>query len=220
MLLWDGGNNDFPFYVPDLHITVADPHRAGHETAYHPGETNLRSADAVIINKVDTATAEQVAAVRETIAQVNPTAVVIEAASPVTVDDPSAIGGKSVIVVEDGPTLTHGEMSFGAGTIVAEQHGATPADPRPYATARCKDVFEKYPHLGIVVPAMGYGAEQMQELEATINATPADVVVIGTPIDLGRLLKLNKPAVRVGYELDEQGDVTVEQLLERLPLGK
>lgn len=219
VVLWDGGNNDFPFYVPDLHITVADPHRAGHETSYHPGETNLRSADAVIINKVDTAPPEQVAAVRETVARANPSAVVIEAASPVTVDDPEAIRGKSVIVVEDGPTLTHGEMGFGAGTIAAEQLGATPVDPRPYAAGSLQGVFAKYSHLGAVLPAMGYGAEQMRELEATINATPADVVVIGTPIDLGRLLKLNKPAVRVRYELEERGGVTVEQLLERLPLA-
>lgn len=216
VLLWDGGNNDFSFYRPDLHITVADPHRAGHETAYHPGETNLRSADVVIINKVDTATAEDVAAVRTTIQLVNPSALIIEAASPVTVDEPDVVSGKSVVIIEDGPTLTHGEMSFGAGTIAAEQHRAIPIDPKPYAVGSLQDVFKQYPNLAAVVPAMGYGSEQMRELEATVNATPADVAVIGTPIDLGRLLQLNKPTVRVRYELDDHAAEQVSRLLDDL----
>lgn len=216
VVLWDGGNNDFPFYVPDLWIAVADPHRLGHETSYHPGETNLRAADAVIINKVDTAPAENVAALRATISRVNPKAVIIEAESPVTVDDPAAVEGKSVIVVEDGPTLTHGEMSFGAGVIASQRLGATLVDPRPYAVGSLQQVYKKYAQLGTLLPAMGYGAQQMKELEETINATPADVVVIGTPIDLGKLLTLNKPAVRVRYELDEKGDVTLAQLLDKL----
>jgi len=219
VILWDGGNNDFPFYIPDLWITVADPHRLGHETSYHPGETNLRAADVVIINKVDTAPAENVAALRETVARVNPKAVVIEAASPVAVDDPEAIRGKSVVVVEDGPTLTHGEMSFGAGVIAAQRLGATLVDPRPYAVGSLQQVYKKYTQLGALLPAMGYGAQQMKELEATINATPADAVVIGTPIDLGKLLKLNKPAVRVRYELEELGGASLAQVLDRLPLG-
>lgn len=214
VLLWDGGNNDFSFFKPDLHITVADPHRAGHETAYHPGETNLRSADAVIINKVDTASEEDVAAVRAAVERVNPRAVVIEADSPVTVDRADELAGKSVVIIEDGPTLTHGEMAFGAGSIAAQQHGAVPVDPRPYATGTLVDVFKANPHLGELVPAMGYGREQMDELEATVNATPADAVIVGTPIDLSRILQLNKPAHRVGYELAERGEVTVASLLE------
>lgn len=215
VLLWDGGNNDFSFYVPDLHITVADPHRAGHETAYHPGEANLRAADVVIINKVDTASSERVNTVRNTAASLNPKATIIDAASPVTVSDAALLAGRRVVIVEDGPTLTHGGMTFGAGTIAARKHDAIPVDARPYARGSLRDVFATHPALEEVVPAMGYGAEQMAELEQTVNEVPADVVLIGTPIDLGRLLKLNKPAVRVGYELEEKGDVTVADVLER-----
>lgn len=216
VLLWDGGNNDFSFYTPDLHITVVDPHRAGHETTYHPGETNLRSADAVIINKIDTAEPEDVATVRATVERVNPDATIIEAASPVSVERADELAGKSVVVIEDGPTLTHGEMNFGAGSIAAEQHGATPVETRPYAVGSLKEVFAQYPDLGALVPAMGYGEEQIRELEATVNATPADAVIVGTPIDLSRILQLNKPAHRVGYELAEQGPVDVADLVEKL----
>jgi predicted GTPase len=216
VLLWDGGNNDFAFYRPDLQITVVDPHRAGHETAYHPGETNLRSADVVVINKVDTAAAADVAAVRATVERVNPRATIIEAASPVTLERADLIAGKSVVVIEDGPTLTHGEMGFGAGTIAARQHGGVLVDPRPHAVGSLRDVFARHPHLAELVPAMGYGGEQMRELEATINATPAEIAIIGTPIDLGQLLRLNKPVLRVRYELAEQGDITLADLLETL----
>lgn len=218
VILWDGGNNDFAFYKPDLTITVVDPHRPGHEVLYHPGETNFRLADVIIINKVDTASPEQVAAVRESIAKYNPEATVIEAASPITVDQPEMIQGKKVVVVEDGPTLTHGGMAYGAGIIGAKNAGATPVDVRPYAVGSLQEVFRTYSHLGAVLPAMGYGVEQMRELAETVNRTPADAVVIGTPIDLGRLLELNKPTVRVGYELKELSDVTLEDVIDKLNL--
>ncbi len=220
VVLWDGGNNDFPFYHPNLLITVADPHRPGHETAYHPGETNLRMADVIVVNKVDSASSEQVDAVLATVQSVNPNAHVVMAASPITVDDPSVIQGKRVVVVEDGPTLTHGEMAYGAGVIAAKEVGATLVDPRPYAGGSLQDVFRKYDHLADLVPAMGYGETQMRELEATINATPADAVIIGTPINLGRILKLNKPAVRVHYELKELGETSLEMLLLDRVLAK
>lgn len=220
VVLWDGGNNDFPFFHTDLLITVVDPHRPGHETKYHPGETNLRMADVVIINKVDSAPPEQVEAVRAAVARANPGAQVILAASPITVDDPEAIRDKHAVVIEDGPTLTHGEMGFGAGTIAGQQAGAQLLDPRPYAVGSLRQVFEKYAHLGDLVPAMGYGEQQMKELEETVNNTPADVAIIGTPIDLGRLLTLNKPAVRVRYELKELEGPSLEQLLaERISVN-
>lgn len=202
VLLWDGGNNDLPFYTPDLHIVVADPLRAGHETAYHPGETNLRMADVVVVNKMDSASAEQVSALLEAIHEVNPGALVVRAASRVTVDDPEAIAGRRVLVVEDGPTLTHGEMKWGAGVVAARAHGASEiVDPRPWATGTIADTMRRYA-VGPVLPAMGYSAGQLAEMEALIDATDADVVVIGTPIDLRRVIELSKPAVRVSYELE------------------
>ncbi len=215
VIVWDGGNNDVPFYKPDLHIVVADPHRPGHELAYHPGETNLRMADVVIINKVDTADAKNVEMVRMNIKAVNPDAIMVEAASPITVDDPKLIKGKKVLVIEDGPTLTHGNMAYGAGTIAAKRLKASEIlDPRPYAVGSIKAVFKKFDHLGALLPAMGYGNEQIRELEETINATPCDVVVIGTPIDLRRVLNLNKPSVRVKYELQEVSKPDLEEILE------
>ncbi len=214
VILWDGGNNDFAFYRADVYITVADPHRPGHELLYHPGETNLRLADIVVINKVDTARPEDVEAVRRNVAAVNPGAVVIEADSPLTVSgDAEALRGRTVLVVEDGPTLTHGEMAYGAGTIAARRAGAVAVDPRPYAVGSIATTFAKYPHMGPVLPAMGYGAEQVRELEETIERTPAEVVVIGTPIDLRRVVKLSKPAVRVRYDLQERGRPTLAEAL-------
>jgi predicted GTPase len=214
IVLWDGGNNDFSFYAPDLTITVVDPHRPGHELKYHPGETNLRLADVLVINKVDTAEPDQVVAVKRSAAAYNPDALVIEAASPITVENADLIKGKKVVVVEDGPTLTHGGMSYGAGVIGAKNAQAQLVDPRPYAVGSLKGTFHKYHHLSDLVPAMGYGSNQMQELQETINNVPADAVVIGTPIDLGRLLKFNKPSVRVRYDLKELGDITLEQILK------
>jgi predicted GTPase len=217
VILWDGGNNDTPFYAPDLHITVADPHRAGHGKLYHPGETNMRMADVIIINKVDTAEPDKVEAVRKVIAELNPKAIVVTAASPLTVDDPAAINGKRVLVIEDGPTVTHGEMTFGAGMIAAKNAGAKEIiDPRPFAVGSIKATFEKYTHLEKVLPAMGYGGKQVAELEETINASDCDIVVSGTPIDLTRVLgNVNKPIVRVKYDLQVKGEPTLEQILER-----
>ena len=216
IIVWDGGNNDLPFISPNLHIVVADPHRAGHELTYHPGETNLRMADVVIINKVDTADPINIETVRKNIKNVNPNATIIEAASPITVDNPKLVKGKRVLVVEDGPTLTHGNMAYGAGTIAAKRLGASEiVDPRPYAVGSIKDAFKEYPHLGTVLPAMGYGKKQIEELEDTINATPCDVVVIGTPIDLRQLLRLNKPAIRAKYELQEISKPNLEDVLKR-----
>jgi predicted GTPase len=217
VILWDGGNNDLPFYKPNLHITVADPHRPGHELRYHPGEANLRLADVIVINKVDTANPDSVAQVRRSIAEVNPSAMVIEAASPITVSgDPNELRGKKVLVVEDGPTLTHGEMAYGAGLIAAKRFGAEPVDPRPYAVGSIAATYKKYPTTGPVLPAMGYGDAQVKELEETINLTPCDVVLIGTPIDLRRVLKIAKPAVRVSYDLQEIGQPTLEDALKAL----
>jgi predicted GTPase len=216
IIIWDGGNNDIPFYKPDLHITVADPHRPGHELTYYPGETNLRMADIVIINKADTTTPENIETVRKNAKTVNPDATIIEAASPITVDNPDAIKGKRVLVVEDGPTLTHGNMPYGAGVIVVKKLGANElVDPRPYAVGSIVAAFQKYTHLGPLLPALGYGKEQIQELQKTINATPCDIVVIGTPIDLRRILKINKPAVRAKYELQELGSPTLEDILNK-----
>lgn len=215
IIIWDGGNNDFPFYLSDLTFTVVDPHRPGHELLYYPGTTSLRLADVAIINKVVSAQPENIQIVRNNIRKVNPKATVIEAASPLTVEDPSVIEGKRVLVVEDGPTLTHGEMKYGAGMIAAWNNGAAEIiDPRPYAVKSISDTFEKYPGIGTLLPAMGYGEEQMKDLEETINKTDCDSVVIGTPIDLGRLLKINKPSTRVKYDLDEIGSVTLESIMK------
>ncbi|MFO7585715.1 MAG: cyclic 2,3-diphosphoglycerate synthase [Anaerolineales bacterium] len=215
IILWDGGNNDFPFYVSDMQIVVADPHRPGHETAYHPGETNVRAADVFVINKVDTADAENVIKVREALRALNPTAVMIEGASPLFVDDPESIRGKRVLVVEDGPTLTHGEMAYGAGYVAARRFGAKEiVDPRPYAVKSIAATYEKYPGTGPILPAMGYGDAQMRDLEATIAAADVDMVIIGTPIDLTRVIKIDKPSQRVRYELQEIGQPTLEDLLK------
>jgi len=214
VLLWDGGNNDTPFYKPDLHIVVADPLRPGHELTYYPGETNFRMADVIVINKIDTAKPEDVATVRTNAHEVNPDAVVVEAGSPITLADPEPIRNRKVLVIEDGPTLTHGGMAYGAGALAAERFGASEIlDPRPYAVGSIKTTFKKYPHLGKVLPAMGYGPKQITELEETINAVPCDVVVSGTPVDLGRILKANKPVAHVRYELDEIGHPNLEDCL-------
>jgi len=215
IVLWDGGNNDFPFYVSDLQIVVADPHRPGHEVSYHPGETNARLADVFVINKVDTANPENVIKVRDNLRRVNPAAVVIEAASPLFVDNPDAIRGKRVLVIEDGPTLTHGEMAYGAAWVAAQRFGAAEIiDPRPYAVGSIKSTYEKYPTTGNVLPAMGYGETQTRELEQTINAVDCDLVLIGTPIDLNRVVKIKKPTQRVRYELQEIGQPTLEDILK------
>ena len=220
VIVWDGGNNDLPFYRPDVHIVLVDPHRPGHESQYHPGEANLRRADVVIINKIDTAGPEGVNAVRKSIARLNPRAVVIDAASPIFVDDPGAIRGKRVLVVEDGPTLTHGEMKYGAGVVAAKKFGCSElVDPRPYAVGSIISTFERYPGIGTLLPAMGYGREQVRDLEATLNRVDCDLVVIATPIDLRRLVSINKPMVRVRYELQEIGQPTLDDVLtERLPV--
>ncbi len=215
IILWDGGNNDLPFYKPDLFIVVADPHRVGHELSYFPGESNLRMADVVVINKMDSARPEDVSKLKENIAAVNPNATVIEANSPVTVENREIIAGKRCLIVEDGPTLTHGEMKFGAGTVAAEKFGASEIiDPRPWIEGTIAETFEKYPDIGHVLPAMGYGGQQMKDLEATINAVDCDVVVIGTPIDLRRIISIDKPSVRVTYDLEEIGSPDVTAVLK------
>jgi len=204
IIVWDGGNNDMSFYKPDLTITIADPHRAGHELTYYPGATNLLMADVVVINKVESATREQIDTVRNNIRCVNPAARIIEAASPITVEDENIIRGKRVLVIEDGPTLTHGEMSYGAGVIAAQKFGARElVDPRPWAVNSIAETFKKYPTTGKLLPAMGYGTNQIKELEQTINSVDCDAVIIGTPVDLRRVIKINKPSVRVRYELAE-----------------
>jgi predicted GTPase len=214
VVVWDGGNNDLPFYQPDLHIVVVDPHRPGHELKYHPGEANLRMADVVVINKIDTADAAAVAEVRRNVQALAPNAIVIDGASPITVDDPAAIRGKRVLVVEDGPTLTHGEMAYGAGVVAAQRFGAAEIiDPRPYAQGTILATYEKYPTTGAVLPAMGYGDAQMRELEATIAATPCDLVLIGTPINLGTLINIAQPWQRVRYNLQEIGQPTLTDVL-------
>ncbi len=216
IILWDGGNNDFPFYESDLQIVVADPHRPGHESTYYPGETNARLADVFIINKVDTADPEAVIAVRENLRALNPDAIQIEAASPLFVDDPDAIRGKRVLVVEDGPTLTHGGMKYGAGYVAARRFGAAEiVDPRPFAVKSIAATYEKYPDTGAILPAMGYGRQQMQDLEETINRSDVDLVIIGTPIDLNRVIKISKPTQRVRYELQEIGQPTLEDILKK-----
>lgn len=215
IILWDGGNNDMSFYKADLTFTVVDPHRPGHEMRYYPGNTSLRMADAVIINKIDSADENGIVTVRNNIHAVNPKAIVIEAASPITVDKPELITDKRVLVVEDGPTLTHGEMKYGAGTVIARKLGAKEiVDPRPYTVKSISDTFKKYPNIGVLLPAMGYGDDQINDLQETINKTDCDSVVIGTPIDLGRILKINKPSTRVMYELQEIGVNTCESVLK------
>jgi predicted GTPase len=215
VILWDGGNNDLPFFQPELHIVVADPHRAGHELHYHPGEANLRMADVVVINKIDTAGPEGIATVRENTKQVNPDAIIVEAASPITVQDPEAIRDKRVLVVEDGPTLTHGEMAYGAGVVAARRFGAAELiDPRPYAVRSILETFEKYPTIGALLPAMGYGDKQRKDLEETIANTPADLVLVGTPIDLRRVVNIRQPSQRVRYELQEVGRPSLMEILK------
>ncbi len=217
VIVWDGGNNDFPFYKPDIYVVVADPHRAGHEMSYHPGEANLRMADVVVINKVDTADLDPISRVRDNVRLVNPKAVIIEAASPISVNDPAAIRGQAVLVVEDGPTLTHGEMAYGAGVVAARRFGAAEIiDPRPYAVRTIADTYAKYPRTGAVLPAMGYGEAQVADLEETINNVPCDLVIVATPIDLTRVVRINRPTQRVSYELQEIGSPTLNDVLATL----
>ncbi|HZK01052.1 MAG TPA: cyclic 2,3-diphosphoglycerate synthase [Tissierellaceae bacterium] len=217
IILWDGGNNDIPFYVSDVHIVIVDPHRPGHETSFHPGETNLRMADIAIINKIDSADSANVEIVKKAIMENNPDATIIMANSPITVENPETVKGKKVLVVEDGPTLTHGGMAYGAGMIVAKDLGAAALiDPRPYATGSLKETFEKYNHLSDLLPAMGYGDTQINELEKAINDSPAEVVIIGTPIDLRRVMTINKEAIRVRYDLEEIGTPQLEKALTKL----
>ncbi|MDH5372811.1 MAG: cyclic 2,3-diphosphoglycerate synthase [Acidimicrobiia bacterium] len=214
VIVWDGGNNDFSFYEADLAFTVVDPHRPGHELSYYPGEVSLRMADVAIINKIDSADLAGIETVRENIAKINPDARVIEAASTVRLDNPSVVDGKRVLVVEDGPTLTHGGMKIGAGVVAAKKHGAVEfIDPRPYLVGKLKETFETYPDIGTILPAMGYGEEQLRDLEATINATDCDAVVIGTPIDLARIVNINKPVTRVFYDLQEIGEPNLDGVL-------
>ncbi len=215
IVLWDGGNNDFSFYVSDLQIVVADPHRSGHESKYYPGETNALLADVFVLNKVDTADPDSVIQLRENLRTLNPNAIQIEAASPLFVDDPAAIHGKRVLVVEDGPTLTHGEMAYGAGYVAARRFGAAEiVDPRPFAVKSIAATYAKYPNTGPILPAMGYGEAQMRDLEATIEKADVDMVVVGTPIDLTRVIKIKKPHQRVRYELQEIGRPTLEDILK------
>jgi len=214
IIVWDGGNNDTPFFRSDLEIVVADPHRAGHELRYFPGEVNLRRAHVVVINKVDTADVEAVERVRRNVREHNPRARIIEAASRVEADAPERIRGARVLVIEDGPTLTHGEMGFGAGVVAARKYGAAAmVDPRPFAVGSLKEAFEKYPHIGTLLPAMGYSPAQLAELEETVRRTPCDAVVVATPVDLGRVITLAKPAVRVRYEVVERGALTLSGVL-------
>lgn len=215
IILWDGGNNDMSFYKADVTFTVVDPLRPGHELNYYPGNTTLRMADAVVVNKIDSADAVDIITVIRNSKEVNPSAVIIEAASPIIVDNPEIITGKRVLVVEDGPTLTHGEMKYGAGTVAAEKLGAKEIiDPRPYTVNSIADIYKKYPNIGKLLPAMGYGDQQMKDLEETINRVDCDSVVIGTPIDLGRILKINKPTTRVMYDLQEIGQNTLTTVLK------
>ena len=217
VILWDGGNNDISFYRPNLYVVVADPHRPGHELTYYPGETNVRLGNVVVINKVQTAKQKDVETVEANVRAINPGARIILANSPVTADHPEMITGKRVLVVEDGPTLTHGEMTFGAGHVAAKKHGASEiVDPRPFAVGSIKKTFEKYKHVTEVLPAMGYGKKQISELEKTINAADCDVVLVGTPIDLGRILKINKPSVRITYELDDSATEALREEVQRV----
>lgn len=214
IILWDGGNNDFPFIRPDLMFTIVDPQRAGHELSYYPGETTLRIADAVIVNKIDSCDLADLQVVRSNIAKVNPEAVVIDAVAPTYVDKPESIKGKRVLVIEEGPTVTHGEVKYSYGSVTAQKYGASElVDPRPYAVGKLKATFETYPEVGTILPSMGYGAQQIKDLEATIENTPCDLVVIATPIDLNRIVKINKPCVKVGYELQDFGKPGIEDVL-------
>ncbi len=217
VVIWDGGNNDLSFYKSDFHIVVTDPHRAGHELTYHPGEANLRMADAVVINKMDTARPEQIDTLKANIRKLNPAAEVVECNSPVTVDDPEAIKGKRVLVVEDGPTLTHGEMKFGAGVVAADKYGAAEiVDPRPFTVGTITETYRKYPGIGTILPAMGYGGQQVKDLEDTINKADCDLVISATPIDLTRIVTVNKPMVRVKYALEERNPGQLKKLLEKI----
>jgi predicted GTPase len=215
VIIWDGGNNDTPFFKPDLHIVVVDPLRPGHELSYYPGETNLRMADVVVINKESSASFEDIETVRDNIRSANPGALIIDATSPLFVEDAGMISGKRVLAVEDGPTVTHGEMRFGAAVLAARRHGAAKlVDPRPYLEGTLKETFEQYPDIGILLPAMGYSDQQVADLERTINSTACDAVIIGTPIDLRKLISINKPAVRVTYEIQEIGKPDLSEVLQ------
>jgi predicted GTPase len=213
VIVWDGGNNDTPFFAPAVHLCLVDPHRAGHESRYHPGETNVRMADVAVIVKEDTAPAEQVAAVRAAVGRLNPRARIVDTALPITVESPQAVRGRRVLAVEDGPTLTHGGMLEGAAALAARRLGATLVDPRPYARGSLRGVFEQFPRLGPVLPAMGYGAAQMSDLAATIDAVPCDAVLLGTPIDLRRALTMRHPVVRARYEVEEVGSPGLADVL-------
>lgn len=216
VILWDGGNNDFSFYEPDLAVTVLDPHRPGHELSYYPGEVCLRTTDVSIINKIDSAPAEAIQTVENNIKFAKPDSTIIKAESTITVEDPTIIEGKRVLIVEDGPTLTHGEMTIGAGSVAAERIGVREiVDARPFAIGSLIETFEKYPHIGNILPAMGYGEEQLKDLEATINASDCDAVIIGTPMDLSRVISIDKPYTRVHYDLDEVGDENLEKVLQQ-----
>jgi len=215
VILWDGGNNDLPFYLPSLHVCIADPHRAGHEVTYHPGEANFRRASVIIINKCDGAEISNIEAIEKRARALNPQAAIIRANSPVTCQDSSLVRGKRVLVIEDGPTLTHGGMTFGAGVVAAKRDGAAQiVDPRPYAVGSIRATYEKYPNSTGILPAMGYGDEQIRELAETIERTPCDTVIIGTPIDLARVLKINRPMVRIRYELEEQMPGKLEEAIK------
>lgn len=220
IILWDGGNNDFPFYKSDLLIVVVDPLRVGNELTYYPGETTLRMADVVVVNKIDSANPTDVTKLKANVKKVNPEATIVEATSPISVDNKEVIKDKKVIVVEDGPTLTHGDMSYGAGVVAAKRFGAKEImDPRPYAVGSIKETFQKYPKTGNVLPAMGYGVKQIEELESTINKAPCDSVIIATPVDLNKILKINKPSARVTYELEEIGDHKLSKIIEKFLQG-
>ena len=215
VILWDGGNNDLPFYRPDLHIVVADPLRLGNELTYHPGEANLRMADVAVINKIDTADLQATQELRDHIRTANPRALIVEAASPVTADHPELVTGRRVLVVEDGPTVTHGEMRFGAGTVIAKKFGAREiVDPRSFAVGTIAETYRTYPAIGPLLPAMGYSDQQVRDLEATIDHVPCEVVVVGTPIDLSRLVRIRKPIVRAGYELQEIGQPDLTHVID------
>ena len=216
IIVWDGGNNDLPFYQPDLHIVVVDPFRAGDEMTYHPGETNVRLADVVLINKVDTASRSSIELLKDNIKVLNPDAIVLEAASPTSVDKPELVSNRAVVVIEDGPTLTHGGMSFGAGIVAAKKyHAKEIVDPKPFAVGSIKDSYVKYPQMGNLIPALGYGKKQIRELEASINNTPADSIVMATPVDLRKFIKLNKPAAKIEYELEERSKPSLTNILKK-----
>lgn len=220
VILWDGGNNDFPFYKPDFHVVVVDPHRPGHEISYHPGETNLRMADCVIINKIDSAKPENIEIVLKHVEELNPKATIIKASSPITADKPELLKGRKVLAIEDGPTVTHGDMGYGAAYLIAKKLGGILIDPKPYAVGSIAETYKKYPHLQHVLPAMGYSEKQIDELRKTIEKAPCDVVANGTPADIASLMKLSKPSVRITYELDENVDSILENLLKRVLKSK